>query len=313
MWTILGVLAALIPVISALYFIRKIIKAIKAPANDFSFGRKDILATGLFVKNKKIPQAEGMLTHFNSDDFTQAVDHIAISCNEKQLRKFYELSNGSPLSSLLLGAWHLHKAWMIRGHKLGTDLKDKQVNGYLEQLNLAAPMLQNAATENRLSAEANSRMIRLEMGLGNIDAAEQHFKTAIKADPGHLWAYIHYAECIQPKWGGSIEQVQNLLKTLPSDYLIRSIIRLKLMYDNYSSDIDYFGLDDMEEQWDSFLSESIKAFDAEISSNPPESIQRFVLYGYMYALSPSVDKSLTKKYKKLVGANFTLYPFGYLN
>lgn len=313
MWTIIGALAALIPVIGALYFFRRVVKAIKAPAINYSFGRKDFLVTGLFIQNKKLTQAEGMLAQFNSDDFTQVVDHIAISCTEKQLTKFYEMSNESPLSSLLLGAWHLHKAWIIRGHKQGSELKDKQINGYLEHLNLSVPLFQKAASENRLTAEANSRLIRVQMGLGNTDSAEQHFRAAVKAEPEHLWAYIHYAECIQPKWGGSVEQVQNLLKTLPKNDLIRKIIRLKLMYDNYSSDIDYFGLKDRETEWNSFLSETIKAFDAEISSDPPDSIQRFVLFGYMYVLAPSVDKDLTKKYKKLIGSNFTLYPFGYIN
>lgn len=311
MWTVLGAIAAILPLVGGFYFLRKIVKAIKAPVTDFSFGRKDIQATSLFIQNKKFTQAETMLSQFDSDDLTQAVDHIAISSTEKQLGTYYEKSNGGPLASLLLGAWHLHKAWKLRGHKKAAELKDKQFKGYVEHIKLAGPYLQKATEEAWLAAEAHSRLIRVDMGLGHLDSAEAHFKAAVKSDPGHLWAYLHYAECIQPKWGGSVEQVEHLLNTLPEDYLIRNTIRLKLMNDNFDCDTDFFGLADPGKDWNGFLSGTLTALDAEITANPPASIQRYVMYGYMYVLSLIAENGLSKKYKKLVGTNYTLYPFGY--
>ena len=66
-------------------------------------------------------------------------------------------------------------------------------------------------------------------------------------------------------------------------------------------------LDDDEEK---FIVNVASAVDAELNANPPESIQKFVLFGYMYLLSQFIDKSVQKKYKKLIGNNYSLYPFG---
>lgn len=310
MWTFFAVLAVLLPIVSALFFFKKLIKTLRAPSSNYSFGRKDITATGLFIQNKKFRQAETMLEQFNSDDLTQAVDHIALSSTESQIKKYYDSSNGNPLSSLLLGAWYLHNAWRIRGNKPASELKEKQIKGYIGNLKLSAPLLESASGTEWLASEAYSRLIRVDMGLGNYDTAEVNFKKAIKVDKEHLWSYIHYSECIQPKWGGSIEQVQQLLNSLPDNYLIKNIVRLKLLYDSYLLNENYFKLGDTAEEVNKFISDVVLTLDAEISENPPESIQRYVLYGYIYALSSVANKDITKKYKKLVGTNLTLYPFG---
>lgn len=148
------------------------------------------------------------------------------------------------------------------------------------------------------------------MGLGYSEAVEEHYRASIKENPEHLWTYIHYSEAIQPKWGGSVEQVQNFISSLPSNYLIRTTLRLKLVYDSYISDENYFNLSDDPEAVNKFVADVASAVDTEIDANPPESIQRFVLYGYMYLMTQFIDKTVQKKYKKLIGNNYSLYPFG---
>lgn len=310
MWGFFAVLAVILTIGLKLFFFKKVVKALRAPSRNYSFGRKDINATALFIQNKKFRQAETMLEQFNSDDLTQAIDHIALSSTEKQLRKYFDVSNGSHTASLLLGAWYLHNAWRIRGHKAASELKEKQIKGYIGNLTLSAPLLQSATGSNWIAAEAHSRLIRVDMGLSDADSAEENFKEAIKADKEHLWSYIHYSECIQPKWGGSIEKVQQLLNVLPDNYLIKNTVRLKLLYDSYLLNENYFNLGDSPEEVHTFISDVLISLDAEISENPPESIQRYVLYGYIYLLSTVANKDITKKYKKLVGTNLTLYPFG---
>jgi hypothetical protein len=311
MWNALGFLLAILPVIGVLFFIRKLFKTLRAPSINYAFGRKDIEVISLFISNKKYEQAETMLSHFNSDDLTQAIDHVALTLSEKQLKNYYENSNKNSLSSLVLGAWYLHKAWKVRSNKVASELSTKQFESYIENLRLSGPLLQASVNESWLSPEAHSRLIRVNMGLGYSDAIEEHYRASIKENPDHLWTYIHYAEAIQPKWGGSVEQVQNFIGSLPSNYLIRTTLRLKLVYDSYlSSDENYFNLSDDPEEVNKFVVDVATAIDNEIDANPPDSIQIFVLYGYMYLMTQFIDKTTQRKYKKLIGNNYSLYPFG---
>jgi hypothetical protein len=311
MWNALGFLLAILPVIGVLFFIRKLFKTLRAPSINYAFGRKDIEVISLFISNKKYEQAETMLSHFNSDDLTQAIDHVALTLSEKQLKNYYENSNKNSLSSLVLGAWYLHKAWKVRSSKVASELSTKQFESYIENLRLSGPLLQASVNESWLSPEAHSRLIRVNMGLGYSDAIEEHYRASIKENPEHLWTYIHYAEAIQPKWGGSAEQVQNFIGSLPSNYLIRTTLRLKLVYDSYlSSDENYFNLSDDPEEVNKFVVDVATAIDNEIDANPPDSIQIFVLYGYMYLMTQFIDKTTQRKYKKLIGNNYSLYPFG---
>jgi hypothetical protein len=310
MWTVLGFLVAILPVIGVLFFFRKFIKALRAPAVNYAFGRKDIEVISLFINNKKYEQAETMLSHFDSDELTQAIDHIALTLSEKQLKNYYENCNKNALSSLVLGAWYLHHAWKVRSNKVASELSTKQFESYVENLRLSGPLLQSATSESWIASEAHSRLIRVSMGLGYLDEVEEHYRASIKQNPEHLWTYIHYSEAIQPKWGGSIELVQNLINSLPSNYLIRTTVRLKLLYDSLMSGENYFKLGDDPDEENKFVVDVASAVDAEINANPPESIQKFVLFGYMYLLSQFIDKSVQKKYKKLIGNNYSLYPFG---
>jgi len=311
MWNALGFLLAILPVIGVLFFIRKLFKTLRAPSINYAFGRKDIEVISLFISNKKYEQAETMLSHFNSDDLTQAIDHVALTLSENQLKNYYENSNKNSLSSLVLGAWYLHKAWKVRSNKVASELSTKQFESYIENLRLSGPLLQASVNESWLSPEAHSRLIRVNMGLGYSDAIEEHYRASIKENPDHLWTYIHYAEAIQPKWGGSVEQVQNFIGSLPSNYLIRTTLRLKLVYDSYlSSDENYFNLSDDPEEVNKFVVDVATAIDNEIDANPPDSIQIFVLYGYMYLMTQFIDKTTQRKYKKLIGNNYSLYPFG---
>lgn len=307
-----GILILLLVLAGKVYFIRRYIKALKAPVNDFSFGREDFKLISKAILKSNFTDAEQRLKQLNSDDLTQAIDHIVIACSEKSLLKFHRLTDGGDCSAMLLGAWYLYNAWKIRGHKIAAELSGKQLNGYVDNLMKAGPMLQIATRSPWLSAEAHSRLIRVDMGLNHQDSAIMHFKDAVKADPNHLWAHIHFAESIQPKWGGSTDDVRDFLGALPNNYLIKTIVKLKLLNDSINTGQNYFNLGNSAEEVNEYVFKTIMAIDAELDARPVASIQKFILYGYMYVWSGYADKAFEKKYKKLLSGNYTLYPFGIL-
>jgi tetratricopeptide (TPR) repeat protein len=253
--------------------------------------------------------AEEQIYQLESGDLTQFLDHLTLCGEDKRLLRTLQ-SGTNELNSLIHGVWFLHKAWKTRGHKSAGEVSNKKAGLFLEQLQQSEQFLLKALTDKRLSAEVNSRLIRLYTSLGDTELAKKHFKAAIAADKMHLWSYIHYAELVQPKWGGSIEIISEFLKSLPEDFLIKNTVHLKLVYDSLSADQPYFEKDMDEMQIMS--SELIEVLDKSKELNEIKSVQRFVLYGYIYSLSVFTgNKGIQKKYRKLIGNNYSLYPFGY--
>ena len=309
MQNILGFLVILLPIVGSLYGLSRIIKAIKKPLSKYAFGRKDIEQIVNAMEKSQWSEVDQRLKQLNSDDLTQAIDHIAFSCTEKQLKKYLEVTNEDSSSQLIYGAWNLHQAWKLRGYKLASELTEKQINGFFEYLKASARLLEQSTQDNFYSAEAHSRLIRVYMGLGYGDTAKEHFNLAIRANPHHLWSYIHFAEFIQPKWHGSVEEVEVFLNSLPNNDLIKNIVRLKLIYDGIVSGENYFNIN--AEDLDQFIIDSLAVIDADLEKSPTNSIHRFIVYGYMSLLFE--NKAMKKKYNKLLAGNYALVPFGIIS
>lgn len=120
---------------------------------------------------------------------------------------------------------------------------------------------------------------------------------------------IHYSEAIQPKWLGSEEEVQELLKILPSKKIIQQIITLKLMNDSFLDQNNYIQPEETDLE-KSALS-LIQSIDRELGNNSSLGIQKYVLYNYMALLAEvTQNQLLLMKYFQLMEAVYTLYPVG---
>lgn len=276
---------------------------------DYSFGLKPAQQAADLLRKGKYQAAEQTMMNCSPDDLTQVVDHIALSMKTAPLQKWLHQSGNTNLCNLCLGVHYLHLAWKARTHALASAVSDEAAMSFSAYLNQALETLQKVEGAAKLIGEKHSRLIRVYMGMDEMDEATAHFNEAIKLNPVAIWPYIHYAEMIQPKWGGSVEQVHALLKQLPPNPLIQQIVQLKLVWDAMKMEEVFFGRTPEEQQQQAML--MLKHTDGELEKKKPESIHRFVLYGYMMCLAGHLGQgALEKEYTDLVGDNLALYPFG---
>lgn len=283
----------------------------KGPAVDYSFGRNDFKNITKWFKAGSFTQVEEAVKKLNSDDLTQLCDCIALTLTEKDILKYHNGAGDKSFSSLILGVFHSHIAYKTRGRGYGSAISEKQANEFINDLQLSVSYLSGLTQHPDFSAEASSRLIRVCMGLSEFDTAAEFFRACIKANPNHLWAYIHYAELIQPKWDDSEEQIVTFYNSLPDNNLIQTIIKLKLYYDGLVAGMNYFDKAMGIEDYYSEIRAYIKGLDESNTLFRIPSIHKYVVYGYMFSLASNLDeKQMTQKYWKLLENRMALYPFG---
>lgn len=112
--TFLSLIVVLLPLAASIYGLRKIFLALKKPAFNFAFNRKDIEQLSKLLDKLSVNELEEKLKQLNADDLSLALDHLSLYCSEKKIMKCSELSNQSACFELLYGIWHLHQAWKKR-------------------------------------------------------------------------------------------------------------------------------------------------------------------------------------------------------
>jgi tetratricopeptide (TPR) repeat protein len=283
----------------------------KLPAIDYSFGRNDFKNITKWYAAASHAQVEQAVKQLNSDDLTQVCDCIALSLSEKQLMKYHDTAADKNFSSLVLGVFHSHQAWKVRGRGQGITISEDTANEFLSLLKLSLSYLLTLTDNALFGAEANARLIRVYMGLGDIDAAEEHFKKSIAANKEHLWAYIHYAELIQPKWSDESTDIAAFYNHLPDNQVIQTIVKLKLSYDGLMFEMNYFEPSMDIEEYNAELHRYIKELDASNTLFRVPSIHKYIIYAYMFSLASNFEeKQMNQKYWKLLEGRLPLYPFG---
>lgn len=278
---------------------------------DYSFGNEHLKKILVLVRASKYAEAETAFKQLDSNNLTQVCDYLALSLNEKTLMNFHDNSKDKSLSGLILGVYFSHAAWKARGNAYADKVSDGQADIFGENLLRASEYLKLVVSDPYYGTEANSRMVRVCMGLGEMTIAREYFHACRNKDINHLWNYIHYSELIQPKWGGDIKEISAFYETLPDNKLIKTIVRLKLMYDGYLVGQNYFDPEmDIESYYTEFKPEFLR-LDAEGSIMNLPSVHKYIAIGYMTLIADTLgEKALFQKYWKLLNGNLPLYPFG---
>lgn len=297
-------------IISISLVIRYFFKKKKGDRREYSLGLKAAQEVQVLIKNKDYNAAEKKVENQKLNDITQIIDHLSLSLKEDELLKWEELKKND-LSKLTLGVFYLHLAWITRSHKLAKNISQKQTQGFYDYLQLCETFFESISTDSFYGPEVMSRKIRLYMSLGNDFLATQYFNKLSENQPSFIWPYIHYSELIQPKWGGTIKDLEDFYQNLPSDFLIHSIVELKLILDSTIMSDNYFRkyCKDINE----FAREKVLKIDSQFNFNQVNSIHKYILFNYMAVLSQDLGiRDLKEKYEKLMDNNYTIYPYGLL-
>lgn len=275
---------------------------------DYSLGLKAAQEIRQSVRNKDYTKAENQFSTQDLNDTSQIVDHLALSMKEEEL-KAWGVSENSDISALCLGVFYLHMAWIERSHKLAKNVSGESADAFSHYLTLCERTFDEISVDSQWKPELESRLIRLYMSTGDMDLAMESFHRVNQQHPDFIWPYLHYAELIQPKWGGTIENVMAFYDSLPDDFLIHSLVELKLINDAIVIEENYFSK--YTHDITDFASQKTDEIDNALNSIRLQSIHKYILYNYLEALTfQTGNERLRKKYTKLKGDHETIYPYG---
>ncbi len=275
----------------------------------YAFGLPSAIATKRAVENKQYAKAEQLIAELNSDDLTQTIDCLSLSMNEQIFLDWIQASQQKQIPKLFLGVHYNHQAWRARGHSYAEDVSYEGALGFFEYQDQSVEQLLEIENDPRYGEEICCRLMRNYMGMSQLPKVHEYFDKTIERNRDNLWAYVRYAEAVQPKWGGNQTLINRLLDALPERKLIVYCTKLKLLVDGLNEEKNYFSVP--EEDIKARASSTVMKIDKEISANPIQSIHRYMLYGYMAIASSMLDLDLYfEKYEKKMNNYYALYPYG---
>lgn len=282
---------------------------IKKENEYYSFGLISALNTKKLIIKNKYHEAETLIKSLNSDDLTQVLDYIALSSNETVLLNWLNESKNPNIPNLFLGVFYNHQAWRARTHSWAKDVSEERILSFIEYQKKSINNFLSIEKNSPFIEETNSRLVRHYMGEGSLKKSKEHFKKTIALNNENIWVYIHYCEVIQPKWGGNLKDIKDLLNNLPKRKLIKQIVSLKLALDSYISNENYFG--GTMDELDNIANQLLVEIDKQVTESPPRSIHRYIVYNYLFALAEELKNNPLqfKNYQKM-NEFFTLYPYG---
>ncbi len=267
---------------------------------------KDIKA---LLEQKKYNLVELEISNLSADKLSQLADYIGLFFQETDFEDWLNNSTNSNIPHLFLGVHYDFLGWQARSHQRASEVSHNQAVSFHEYQNKARRQYNKVDENSPFMTEVHSRLIRIYKSLGQRQLAMSHFQHAIAANPNHLAAYANCSEMVQPKWGGSYDSINNLLNDLPDNQLIKQVIRLKLTWDALIMEDNYFG--GKVEELPKLAHETIKRIDQELSTQPPQSIQKFIAYIYMFYIAGELNnKKLEQKYYNQMNGAFSIYSHG---
>lgn len=291
-----------------LLMIRRVRKARNSEL-DYSFGLQKAKKALNLLKKGQFEDLEQLLLSLNSDHLTVTIDHLALSEKSAQFERWQTNSTQKDLTQLCLGVHFIHQAWMSRTHAYAEDVSSEGRLNFEEFQSKSLDCLTSISTTSPLIGEVYSRLIRVYMGTEIPDMVIESFQKAKAKAPNQVWPYLHYCEAIEPKWQGDRELIDPFLKQLPNVPLIQDIVEMKLLADSFQASENYFGgtMEALNQRAQTALVE----IDGRVSKNAPNSIHKYILYGYLAIMAENLDRNdLRTKYIGLLQGYYPLYPFG---
>ena len=280
------------------------------PRSDYGFGSRESAHILALVKASDYEAAEKGILFLDSDNLSHVVNHLSLSLPLEKIQGWLANSVHEDIPYLALGAHHHHQAWISRGHSRGDEVSEARAQGFRKHQDKAYDYLMEVSdTFPKIQAETYVRLLAVYRGDGKFEEAKAYFEMAQELVPDHLMLFVEHAETLQPKWGGSITQTAALMHGLPERKLIQQLVEAKLLVEGEPWKVNYFGgtMQDLKiKAQDSFL-----RIHHELEREPPTSIHRYMLFGYMMFLAEQTgNRTLARTYKNKLDRNLPVYPFG---
>lgn len=182
----------------------------KGTGSDNSLGLPEIQKGLELLAANRYKELEHLYEHLSPDGKSLMLEGIAIPTQHAKQIDAWGINNpDSYVSQLWQGVSFTGRAWEARTASLAKDVSEKRAQIFFDYLERAYESLRNSLDILDNNPETCARMIRVMMGLSeDKETTYSYFDAAIETDPGHVATHMMMINYLNPKWKGSIEEMQ---------------------------------------------------------------------------------------------------------
>jgi hypothetical protein len=214
-------------------FFRSLFSKPAAAGPDLSFGLLAGTGAAQLLQQKQWAAFETLVTDLPTEGLTRLLDGLCLTPRYAPLLQQYHASGDSELRHLTAGVHDTFLAWEARSSAAAKYVTEDQARGFEHYLNLAHGHLDRAFSTSRLQAEAYARLVRVLMGLGEPQEAQQAFYAGCELVPDHLLGHINYFKLVAPRWYGDAEVLAAFADDAPTPAL-RQLLQANFLVERYS-------------------------------------------------------------------------------
>ena len=182
----------------------------------------DKLAVLALLKERKFEELEQILTRYQS-----AYEH-GTEADETVRRAFRSFANSDPTLEPLLNEWistrpdsysayvsrgtyFHHLGWLTRGCRRCSQTQVEQFKGMEQWFSAATADLEKALSQNPNLTIAYRQLISMAMANGARESLIRYRDRGLAIDPASYVIRDKYLFALQPKWGGSLQEMEAFL------------------------------------------------------------------------------------------------------
>lgn len=295
------------------------------------FKGKDTSDIDLSLGYSRLPEFKSWLQQGNYTAFESAYEELTwdaktllnegIGLDESSadaINKWVMQRHDSYTAHLFAGVSKTCLAWIARTAALGRSVSEEKAQKFFDLLEEAFSHLQRADELNPDDAEICARMIRVCMGLEtDTETAASYFNAAKQLVPNHLMAHLMMINFLNPKWRGSLEEMQEFADSMNNEQSNSLLVTLKLFA--LVEEWLFYGLNDEPKKKENFFKEEgVKAKVRELFAAYREEEEGKLLIPYVYNYFAFLfhkmgDQALAKQTAGKIIGKMTIYPWAYID
>jgi tetratricopeptide (TPR) repeat protein len=214
-------------------FFRSLFSKPVAAGPDLSFGLLADAGIEALLQQKQWAQFEALVTELPTEGLTRLLDGLCLTTRYAALLQQYHTSGESEVRHFTAGTHDTFLAWEARSGALAKHVTEDQARGFEHYLTLAHEHLDRAFSTSRLQAQAYARLVRVLMGLGEPQEAQQAFYACAELVPDHLLGHINYFKLVAPRWFGNAEVLTEFVDGAFKPAL-RQLLQANFLVERYS-------------------------------------------------------------------------------
>lgn len=274
-----------------------------------AFGLPQVSQVIGFLEEEEYDKIAQIYSGLSDGDKTLLLDGIGL--NENTINAVIRWQRKQPdnwLANLFAGIAYTFIAWKERTGQFAKYITEAQAQGFFENLQEAIECLSEAATLKADEAEIYSRLIRVNMGLGEKKAANNCFQTLCSLAPKHIGGHMFMVNLLAPKWLGSFEEMKNFAQPFksPSQNDVGYIVYLMFVIQQYM-DLNYENERTADRIFKKTYRATVKETYAKFDMPNIPSLQRYYLHNHFAYVFYLLDENkLRNKEIDLIGQHIGL-------